>query len=68
MENKKKFVEELGKILMMYSREKVEELKYINENSKEFVEITYTNRSVRYVNITGDSCVSILRDIYYAIL
>ncbi|MDE6035992.1 MAG: hypothetical protein K2G36_08805 [Ruminococcus sp.] len=67
MENKKKFVEGLGEIFMMHSREKVEEFKYFIEDSKEFVEITYTNRSVKYVNITGDSCVSILRDIYQAL-
>ena len=67
MDNKKKFIEELGKIFKMYSREKVEEFKYFIEDSKEFVEITYTNRSVKYVNITGDSCVSILRDIYQAL-
>ena len=68
MENKKKFIEELGGILMMYSREKVEEFKYITENSKEFVEITYTNGSGKYVNITGDLCIVVMRDVYYVIL
>lgn len=66
MENKKKFVEKLGVILMMYSREKVKELKYIKENSREFVEITYTNGSSKYVNITSDSCIAIMSDIYKA--
>lgn len=67
-ENKKRFVEELGRILAMYSVEKVLEFKYIEDDTKEYIEITYTNRSVKYVNITGDSCVSVLRDIYYAVL
>ena len=68
MENKKKFVEKLGVILMMYSMEKVKELKYIKENSREFVEITYTNGSSKYVNITGNSCIAIMRDIHSALL
>ncbi len=68
MENKKKFIEGLGKILMMYSREEVKELKYIKENSIEFAEITYTNGSSKYVNITGDSCIAIMRDIHSALL
>lgn len=58
VENKKKFIEELGTILMMYSKEKVKEFKYIVENSKEFVEIIYINDSVKYINITGDSCIA----------
>ena len=67
MDNKKKFVEGLGTLFMMYSREKVKEFKYFEEDSKELVEITYANDSCKYVNITGDSCISILRDIYYAL-
>ncbi len=37
MENKKKFIEELGKILMMYSKEEVEKLEYIRKESEELV-------------------------------
>ena len=65
MENKKKFIEELGKILMLYSREKVIELKYIKDNSDEFLEITCTNYK-KYINITGDSCIAIMKDVYRA--
>lgn len=65
MENKKKFVEKLGVILMMYSREKVIELKYIKDNSDEFLEIICTNYN-KYINITGDSCIAIMKDVYHA--
>ena len=68
MENKKKFIENLGEILMMYSRENVTELKYIKEDSREYAEITYKNGSSKYVNITGDSCIAIMRDIHFALL
>lgn len=66
MENKKKFIEKLGGILMMYSREKVIELKYIKDDSDEFVEIICTNCK-KYINITGDSCIAIMKDISRAL-
>ena len=43
MENKKEFVEKLGTILIMYSREKITKLEYINMNGEELVCITYVN-------------------------
>lgn len=66
MENKKKFVEELGKILMMYSGEEVEKLEYIRESETELVCITYMNGYKNYVNILGDSCIAIMSDVYKA--
>lgn len=66
MENNEKFVEELGKILMMYSREEVEKLEYIRKNSEEFVCIVYMNGYKKYVNIWGDSCIAIMSDVYKA--
>ena len=66
MENKKKFVEDFGVLLMMYSREDVEKLEYIKKDSEEFVCITYTNGYKKYVNIRGDSCIAIMSDIYKA--
>ncbi len=66
MENKKKFVEGLGKILVMYSREDVEKLEYIRKDSEESVCITYTNGYKKYVNIWGDSCIAIMSDVYKA--
>lgn len=66
MENKKKFIEELGKLLMMYSREEVEKLEYIRKDLEEFVCITYMNGYKKYVNVWGDSCIAIMSDVYKA--
>ncbi|MCM1316391.1 MAG: hypothetical protein NC244_13590 [Alistipes senegalensis] len=66
MENKKKFIEGLGTILMMYSRENVEKLEYIKKDSEELVCITYNNGYKKYVNIWGDSCIAIISDVYKA--
>ena len=66
MENKERFIDKLGVILMLYSREKVIKLEYIKENSRECVEITYTNGYKKYVDITGDSCIAIMSDVYKA--
>ena len=66
MENKKKFIEGLGMLLIMYSREKVRRLEYIEKDSEEFVCITYTNGYEKYVNISGDSCIAIMNDVYKA--
>ncbi len=68
MENKKKFVEEPGKILAVYSREKIEGIRYIEKESGEFAEIAYTNGCVKYADITGDSCIAIMHDVYRALL
>ncbi len=66
MENKEKFIEELGVLLMMYSREEVEKFEYIREDSEELVCITYTNGYKKYVNIWGDSCIAVMSDVYKA--
>ncbi len=66
MENKKKFIEELGVLLMIYSREEVEKFEYIREDSEELVCITYMNGYKKYVNIWGDSCIAIMSDVYKA--
>ena len=68
MENKKKFIEGLGILLIMYSREKVKKLEYIKKDSEELVRITYTNGYEKYVNIWGDSCIAIMSDVYKAML
>ncbi|MDE5619328.1 MAG: hypothetical protein K2O29_01655 [Ruminococcus sp.] len=66
MENKKKFIEELGTILMMYSREEVEKLEYIKNDGVELVCIIYTNGYKKCVNIWGDSCIAVISDVYKA--
>ncbi|MDE6677638.1 MAG: hypothetical protein K2K02_01225 [Ruminococcus sp.] len=67
MENKEKFVDQLGLILMMYSRESVRELKYIKKDTTELAEITYTGGHKKYIDITGDSCIAIMKDVYRAL-
>ncbi len=66
MENKKKFIEELGTILMMYSREEIEKLEYIKNCEEELVCINYTNGYKKYINIWGDSCIAVMSDVYKA--
>ena len=68
MENKKEFVEKLGTILIMYSREKITKLEYINMNGEELVCITYVNGRKQYINVWGDSCVAVMNDIYKALI
>lgn len=63
-DNKEKFIEMLGEALKLYSREPVEKLTYVRENSKEFVEITYTNGYKKYADISHDSCITVMRDVF----
>lgn len=67
MENKTKFVDQLGILLLMYSREKIKKLEYIRKDETELVEITYINRHKRCIDITGDSYIAIMSDIYKAL-
>lgn len=67
MENKKEFVEKLGTILVMYSREKITKLEYINMNGEELVRITYVNGHKQCINVCGDSCIAIMHDVYKAL-
>lgn len=66
MENKEKFIDKLSDILIMYSREAIRELKYIKKDLREYTEITYINGDKTYIDITGDSCIAIMSDIYKA--
>lgn len=63
MENKSMFIEKLGVIIMMYSRERIKSMKYIKEDYHEWVIIEYVNNTIR-VDVTGDSCIAIMHDIY----
>lgn len=67
-DNKEKFIEMLGEALKLYSREHVEKLTYVREDSKEFVEITYTNGYKKYADISHDSCISIMKDVFFAMV
>lgn len=65
MENKSMFVEKLSDLLVMYSRERIINMKYIKDNYHEWAIIEYVNNTIR-VDITGDSCIAIMHDIYKA--
>lgn len=65
MENKSMFIEKLGLIIMMYSRERIKSMKYIKEDYHEWAIIEYVSNTIR-VDITGDSCIAIMHDIYKA--
>lgn len=65
-DNKAEFVETLGAILKMHSREAVEKMTYINTGARELVEILFTNGYAKYADVTGDSCIAIMSDVYKA--
>lgn len=67
MENKRAFISALETALIMYSRERIKSIKYVCRDTLEFVEIHYTSGTVQYQDITGDSCISIMKDIAHAL-
>lgn len=67
-ENKADFVRELGELLRRYSREDIEGMTYDMDNDGfEAVTIRYGNGYERTVNVTGDSVIGILSDVYKAL-
>ena len=68
-ENKPAFVRELGELLRRYSREDIEALTYDKDSDGfEAVTIRYGNGYERSVNVTGDSVIAILSDVYKALI
>lgn len=68
-ENKADFVRELGELLRRYSREDVESLTYDMDNDGfEAVTIRYDNGYEKSRNVTGDSVIGILSDVYKALI
>ena len=67
MENKRKFVASMSDALVMYSRQSVVELAYMERDMMELVMIRYTNGYVKYIDVTGDSCIAIMHDIWRAL-
>lgn len=66
MENKKRFVHELGKLLGKYAyRLNIEEFEYLKmENGEEYVIISFNDGfNQKSVCITGDSELAIMQDI-----
>ena len=68
-ENKRDFVRELGEFLRRYSREDIAALTYDKDSDGfEAVTIRYGNGYSRTVNVTGDSVIEILTDVYKALI
>ena len=67
MENKRKFVASMSDALVLYSRQTVVELSYMERDNMELVMIRYTNGYVKYIDVTGDSCIAIMHDIWRAL-
>lgn len=67
MENKRKFVASMSDALVLYSRQTVVELSYMERDKMELVMIRYTNGYVKYIDVTGDSCIAIMHDIWRAL-
>ena len=67
-ENKRAFLSSIETAMILYSRIPITEIKYVvTENGYEYAEIHFVNAHVTRVNITGDSCIAILHDLYRAL-
>ena len=63
-ENKRLFISTLESALIMYSRENLTRLEYWVCNGDEYITVKYTTGFERTINITGDSCLAIMQDVY----
>lgn len=67
-ENKERFLSSLETAFMLYSRIPITEIRYIKkENGLELAEIHFVDSNTIQVNITGDSCIAILHDLWRAL-
>lgn len=67
-ENKRQFLSTLETALMLYSRIPITEIRYIKKaNGLELAEIHFVDSNTIQVNITGDSCIAILNDLWRAL-
>lgn len=68
-ENKEAFCREMGKLIGRYTRESdVESITYRVDGCVEYADIRFINGHTRSVNVTGDSCLAILHDVYRALI
>lgn len=68
-ENKSDFVRELGELLRRYSREDIAALTYhMDSDGFEAVTIRFGNGYEKTVNVTGDSVIAILSDVYKGLI
>ncbi len=67
-ENKKMFISTVENALMLYSRENIAQLEYWVCNGDEYITVKYTTGFEKTINITGDSCVAVMYDLYRAMI
>lgn len=69
-ENKKLFVEKLGSLIKRQTRQgqTIEDIHYETSLVAERVVIKYYGGYVKYVDVTADSCLAIMHDIYKALI
>jgi hypothetical protein len=68
-ENKKLFVEKLGSLIKRQTRagQTIKDLRYESSLIAERVVIVFYGGSTKAINITGDSCLAIMKDICKAL-
>jgi hypothetical protein len=70
-ENKRAFVSALETALILYSREKIAKMEYDPHNEAwsglETVEIRFAGGHRKVIDVTGDSCIAIMHDIWEAL-
>ena len=68
MENKERFISAIETALIMYSRERIESIRYkTTESGLELAVITFTDKNTIVQDITGDSCIAIMHDLWRAL-
>lgn len=68
-ENKSGFVRELGELLAKYSREDIAALTYhMDDDGFEAVTIRFGNGYEKTVNVTYDSVIAIMQDVFKALV
>lgn len=69
MENKAAFVDALGYALRNYTRLGIGTVTYNKTpDDRELVEIRFLNGGIIRVEVTADSCIAIMQDIYKALI
>lgn len=66
-EEKRNYIARLSLLLSADYRSEVEKVRYVPEGYDEYAEITYRCGNVVAVNITGDSCAGIYKDVGAAV-
>lgn len=62
-ENKRRFISALESALIMYSRVNLARLEYWVCNGDEYITVKFTTGFEKTINITGDSCLGIMKDV-----